>query len=55
MWDVIEWLKRQEWQEWQERLKVVICTDSQSMCKALLEGSAEVEEMTMALNSCQAS
>ena len=52
MWDVIEWLKRQEWHEWQERLKVVICTDSQSMCKALLEGSTELEEMTIALNSC---
>ena len=52
MWDVTEWLKRQKWEEWQEQLKVVICTDSQSMCKALLEGSAELEEMTMALNSC---
>ena len=52
MWDVIEWLKRQEWQEWQERLEVVICTDSQSMCKALVEESIEMEEMTMELNSC---
>ena len=52
MWDVVEWLKRQEWEEWQESLKVMVCTDSQSMCKALLEGSAGLEELTQALNSC---
>jgi ribonuclease HI len=32
--------------------KVLVCTDSQSMCRALEEGSAELEELSKLINAC---